>query len=210
MSSSTTLPRWTDVAATSAAAQREQVLRLPEDAARLTAPITIREGATVTMRAIRPDDTERMRTFHARLSLETIYLRFFTTLKELPIEIAERLTHVDYENRMALVATSGEGDDEKIIAVVRDEREGPTVGEVAYVIEDNWQGRGIATALLYRLADLARERGFVTLVAQTMGWSTQMHSLLRHCGFPSVSYRSDGLTTVRLDVTQPPEPAYAA
>jgi GNAT superfamily N-acetyltransferase len=212
MASSTTTTRVRETATASgyASEQRAQAIRLPEDAARLTAPLELRDGATLTKRAIRADNTQRLRAFHAHLSLETIYLRFFTPLMELPPVMAERLTHVDYENRMALVASTGAGEDEQIVGVVRHDRTGPTVGEVAFVVADDWQGRGIATALLQRLAEYARGRGFERLVAQTMGWNSCMHSLLRHCGFPSVSYFADGLLVVTLDSSQPPEPAYAA
>src|SRR5262249_279449 len=187
MSAATTLLSRTAPARGAAMARPEEIVRLPEDAARLTAPLSLRDGTTVTMRAIRPDDTERLRAFHAHLSLETIYLRFFTPLAELPLQMGERLSHLDYENRISLVATSGAGGDERIIAMVRYERAGPTFGGVAFVVADDWQGRGIATALLHRLAEYARERDFVKLVGQTMGWNTRMHSLLRHCGFPLVS-----------------------
>src|SRR6516225_534868 len=84
-----------------------------------SAHLTLPDGATVQMRAIRADDTERLRAFHARLSPDTIYLRFFSVVPVLMPHMAERLTHVDYENRMALVATTGAGDDEQIVAVVR-------------------------------------------------------------------------------------------
>ena len=208
--SSATMPfSWVETARGANAARRVQRLHQPEDAERLAAPLQLRDGTTVRMRAIRADDTERLRAFHAHLSLETIYLRFFTPLAELPLEMAEHLTHVDDENRVALVATSGAGDEEAIIAVVRYERAGPTVGEVAFAVCNDWQGRSIATALLHRLAEYARGRGFEKLIAQTMGWNTRMHSLLRHCGFPVVSYRADGLTVVWLDISQPPLPVYA-
>jgi RimJ/RimL family protein N-acetyltransferase len=144
-----------------------------------------------------------------RLSLETIYRRYFTPTPGLPLPIAERMTHVDYENHMALVATVGTGDDERVIAVVSYERAGPSVAEVAFVVENCWHGRGIATALMYRLADYARECGIDELVAQTMGWNAQMHKLLRQSGFPAVSYRANGLSVIALDISRPPEPAYA-
>jgi GNAT superfamily N-acetyltransferase len=182
---------------------------MPHEAAQLAAPLTLRDGATVRMRAIRADDTERLRAFHSRLSSNTIYLRFFTPMPELSLPNAQRMTHVDYESRMALVATTGTSDDERIVAVVCYERLEPTVGEVAFVVDDQWQRRGIATALLHGLAQYARRHGFVQLVAQVTGCNTRMLSLLRHCGFPAVSYWADGLTEVRLDITQLPEPAYA-
>jgi GNAT superfamily N-acetyltransferase len=209
MSSATISARRTDSARGPAIVQREEVFRLLTDCARLTAPLNLRDGTTVTMRAIRPDDTERLRAFHAQLWLESVYLRFITQLPELPLELAERLTHLDYDSRMALVATSGAGDDERIIGVVRDESAGPTVGEVAFAVTDDWQGHSITLALLLRLAEYARRRGFAKLMAQTPGWNTRMHALLRHCGFPVVSYRADGMTMVWLDISESPVPACA-
>jgi hypothetical protein len=73
----------------------------------------------VQTRPIRADDTERLRAFHARLSPDTIYLRCFSAVPVLMPHMAERLTHVDYENRMVLVTTPGAGDDEQIVAAVR-------------------------------------------------------------------------------------------
>ena len=194
-----------ETASASAGEQQAQEWRLPEDAARLTAHLMLRDGATVAMRAIRADDTERLRAFHTRLSSDTIYWRFFSVLPVLMPHMAERLTHVDYESRMALVATTGVGDDEQIVAVVRYEQTGPTVAEVAFVVQDSWQGRGIATALLYQLAAYARGRGIMELVALTMSENTRMHTLLRHCGFPARSSHAAGLTEVRLDISQSPQ-----
>jgi GNAT superfamily N-acetyltransferase len=209
MASVPTTMRGAQSASASAGEQRTQACRVPTEAARLTARLTLRDGSTVAMRAIHADDTERLRAFHSRLSPDTIYFRFFSLLPELMPQMAERLTHVDYENRMALVATTGAGDDEQIVAVVRYERAGPTVAEVAFVVQDEWQGRGIATALLHRLAAYARGRGIVELLALTMSANTRMHRLLRDCGFPARSSHADGLMEVRLDISQPPAPAYA-
>jgi hypothetical protein len=147
----------------------------------------LRDGVALIVRAICPNDTRRLRVFHSRLSLQTIYLRFFRMLPVLPLEMAERLTHVDYKNRFALVATTGVGDDEQIVAVVRYKHAGPTAGEVAFVVKDRWQGHGrgmagawqghgIATPLLHQLAEYARACAYMDLVAQTMGWNTWMHS----------------------------------
>jgi GNAT superfamily N-acetyltransferase len=139
----------------------------------------LRDGVALIVRAIRPEDIRRLRVFHSCLSLQTIYLRFFTMLPVFPLELAERLTHMDAEGPMVLAATTGVGGDEQIVAVVRYEHSGPTASEVALVVEDCWQGRGIATALLHRLAKYARACGSVELVAQTMGWNT---GCIPYCG----------------------------
>jgi len=209
MASVPTTLRGVETASTSAAGQWVQEWRLPKDAARLSTHLRLRYGTMVAMRAIRADDMERLRAFHARLSPDTIYWRFFSVVPVLSPQMAERLTHVDYENRMALVATTGTGDDEQIVAVVSYDRASPAVAEVAFVVEDTWQKLGIATALLYRLAAYARDRGIVELVALMMSENTRMRSVLRHSGFPTSVIPCSDLTEVRLDISQPPVPAYA-
>lgn len=169
--------------------------------------LTLRDGAMVRVRAIRPDDTDRLRAFHASLSFQSIVFRFFRAVPELPQELAERFTHVDYQDRMALVATSqasGARGEEEIIAVVRYDRTGPheaREAEVAFVVQDRWQGHGIATELLYRLAAYARERGITTFVALTMGSNQPMLDVFRYSGFPHTSRFQDGEVEVRLDIT---------
>ena len=184
---------------------------LPADAARLDGPLPVRDGPAVRMRAIRPDDTERLRAFHARLSAETIELRYFHAVPVLPPDQVEHLTHVDYQNRMALAATVGadgaddaEGADESIIAVVRYERTGPEEAEVAFVVEDRWQHHGIASALFARLVEYARARGFTTLVAEVLASNLPMRALLRHAGFPYTVRYDVGCVEMRLDISTPP------
>jgi GNAT superfamily N-acetyltransferase len=156
------------------------------------------------MRAIRRDDRSRVHAFHSRLSCETIYLRYFAVLPALPEKMVERLTQVDYENRMVLVATTTFGDEEAIIAAVQYDRSAATSGEVAFVVQDGWQGLGIGTALLQHLAEYAHSCGIETLTAITMASNQRMLSLLRHSGFPlEWSHTGDELDA-ELDITQLP------
>jgi RimJ/RimL family protein N-acetyltransferase len=161
------------------------------------------DGSTIPVRPIRPDDTDRLRAFHARLSADTIILRFFHLMPELPLKMAEHFTHVDYVSRMALVATQADGEGVRFLGVVRYDRIGPATAEVAFVIADHWQGHGIATALLLRLARYAREHGFTTLVAITMGTNRRMLDVLKHCGFPCAFRCVDGEIECSLDITAP-------
>ncbi len=188
--------------------QQQRIAQVPEEAARMECTLTLRDGNLVRVRAIRADDTDRLRAFHSRLSIDSIIFRFFRVLPELSEELANRLTNIDYENRMALVATVEQEAEERIIAVVRYERTGAETGEVAFVVEDRWQGRGIATALLHRLADYARARGFTHLVAITMASNVRMLDVLRHCGFPCVMSYQDGDIEARLNITAPPVVAF--
>ncbi|HEX8732022.1 MAG TPA: GNAT family protein [Ktedonobacterales bacterium] len=173
----------------------------------LSHTITLRDGTGVGMRAIQPDDVERLQEFHARLSLDTIVMRYFRVAPTLYTSEAWRLTHLDYDNRMALVATTGEGDEERIIGVVRYERVTATEGELAFVIDDEWQGRGISTRLLASLLAYAHERGFERMLAVTMSTNMRMRAVLAHAGFPARSSYADGCLTFTLDITASRAPA---
>jgi GNAT superfamily N-acetyltransferase len=168
--------------------------------------LTLRDGVTVQVRAIQPDDLERLRAFHRRLTPDTVIFRFFHYMPELSREDAWRFTHLDCENRMALVATAPVDGGEAIHAVVRYERDGPTAAEVAFVVEDAWQGRGIATALLHRLAAYARVRGITTFVAITMAGNVRMLDVFRHAGFPCALRFDKGEIAVTLDISSPANP----
>lgn len=171
--------------------------------ARLAETIRLRNGADVQMRAIQPDDVKRLQEFHARLSPDTIIMRYFRVAPVLYTRDAQRLTHLDYDRRMALVATIGAGQDERIIGVVRYEPVTDTEGELAFVIEDCWQGQGISTKALARLLRYARQRGYMTMRAVTMATNVRMRDVLMHTGYPYTSHYEDGCLSVTLDITQP-------
>lgn len=179
---------------------------LPDEVASLESSLTLYEGNTIHVRAIRPDDDDRLRAFHRQLSPDSIMFRFFHFLPELSAQDAAHFTHLDYVDRMALVATTGEGEAEEIIGVVRYDHIGEAKAEVAFVIVDRWQGHGIATALLHRLATYARTKGFTTFVAVTMGNNARMIEVLRNSGFPWTAQYSEGTLEVYLDITTDPSP----
>jgi RimJ/RimL family protein N-acetyltransferase len=191
-----------------APAEQGSVVRMPLEAMRLTHEMTLRDGSRVLTRPIQPDDTQRLRAFHAHLSMDTIFFRFFRVVPTLSEQEANRFTHVDYENRMALVATVGPGADEQIVAVVRYDRTDAERAEVAFVVQDGWQGHGIATALLLRLAEYARGRGLKELVAVTMACNAKMLEVLRHCGYPCTMRFVEGDIEAQLDITKQPCPAF--
>ncbi|HEV2406039.1 MAG TPA: GNAT family N-acetyltransferase [Ktedonobacterales bacterium] len=165
--------------------------------------VTLLDGQTLSWRPIQPDDVERLRAFHRRLSRDAIIYRFFRYMPELSEADARHFTQIDYDNRMALVATAGEGAEERIVGVARYERNGPDTAEVAFVVEDHWQGHGIATALLHRLAGYARQRGITRFVAVTMGTNLPMLDVFRHAGYPCALRFAATEYTVDLDIREP-------
>ena len=183
---------------------------VPRDASQLGGTLTLRDGTVVRVRPIQADDVDRLIAFHGRLSPEAIAYRYFSPVPRLSTARATWLTHVDYVNRMALVATTGQqGDDEQIIGVVRYERIGEDVAEVAFLVEDPWQGHGIATQLLYRLAEYGRQHGFVHFLAEMMSTNNRMRGVIRGAGFPFTSTYQNGVIDAVLDITHPPDPPFA-
>jgi GNAT superfamily N-acetyltransferase len=126
--------------------------------------VVLADGGTVHVRPIRPADAEALVDFHAGLSDETVYLRFFGPKPELDPVTADRFTNVDHVDRVALVAELGG----RLVGVARYDRVLDTdSAEVAFVVSDEHQGRGIGTSLLEHLASAARERGVTRFVATT-------------------------------------------
>ena len=143
------------------------------------ADVVLRDGGTAHLRPIRPDDAERLREFHERLSDETIYFRFFALMRELPARDVKRFTEVDYVDRVALVATVGDD----LIGVVRYDRTAPDEAEVAFNIEDRHQGRGLGSVFLEHIAAAARERGVGRFVADVLPSNRRMLAVFRDAGY---------------------------
>jgi RimJ/RimL family protein N-acetyltransferase len=122
---------------------------------------TLNDGRKVAIRPIGPDDHERLRASHARLSPESRYRRFLGTKPELTSADARYLVEVDGSDHLALVATLPEEPDEPIVAVARYIRlpDDPAAAEFAIVVGDEYQRQGLAGELMTRLADAAVARG---------------------------------------------------
>jgi len=109
---------------------------------------TLKDGARVRIRPIRPEDEPRLIEFYGRLSPYTAYQRFFTAMKRLPPDWAHFLTNVDYRRRLALVVEREAPAGPELIAVGRYEPSSPEdTAEVAFAVQDSWQNRGLATLL---------------------------------------------------------------
>lgn len=175
--------------------------------------VWLRDATAIDVRPIQQDDGDRLRRFHARLSPSSIRMRYFHVMPFLSDAMVATFTHVDYVDRMALVATvGGIGADnasdtarQEIVSLVNYERISADTAEVAFLVEDAWQGKGIATTLLYDLAAYARTHGFRYFLAIMLHRNIPMLNLLRQCGFPcTLNDRGDDEVAVRLDITAAP------
>lgn len=152
------------------------------------ADVVLADGGTVRVRPITPDDADRLRAMHSRLSPDTIYMRFFSMVRTLSARDVERFTTVDHDERAALVAVLRD----EIVGVVRYARTGPGVAEVAVVVEDAHQGRGLGPVLLEHLAAAGRERGVERFTAEVLPSNTRMIQVFRSAGFEVERHLADG------------------
>ena len=144
------------------------------------ADIVLRDGATVRVRPVRAGDGEAMHAFLESVSPDSIWFRFFGA-PSLNWATEWSVT-VDYSDRFGLVVETG---DPSVIvahaAYVRMDRERV---EVAFLVADAWQGRGISTILLAHLAEVAEQHGFSTLFAHVLPNNHRMIDVFRESGFP--------------------------
>ena len=145
------------------------------------------DGTRATIRAIRPTDAPLIQAFVSRLSPESIYYRFLSTITALSDAEATRLANVDYVDRMALVTTLLGAEGEYIIAVARYARSTPAPdrAEFAVVVEDQYQKQGLARAMLKHIARYAREHGINTFTGTILGGNLRMRQFVKNCGLPS-------------------------
>ncbi len=163
--------------------------------------ITTRDGAPLLVRSIAPDDKASLVHGFERLSPQSRYQRFLAPVKRLGERELTYLTEVDHHDHEALVGLTPEGEIVAVARYVRLERE-PSVAEAAIVVLDEWQGRGVGTALLDRLAARAGEAGIGSFKAVCFAWNKDVIDLFDALGpHMEVGAERDGL--VQLDVELP-------
>ncbi|MEY2400848.1 MAG: hypothetical protein QOJ08_959 [Ilumatobacteraceae bacterium] len=156
--------------------------------------VVLTDGGTAHIRPIRPDDIEQLRALHGRLSPQSIYFRFFSPIPKVPEGQLHRLAEVDYRDRFALVAEL----DAQVVAVARYDRgeRDDCTAEVAFVVEDDQQRRGLATVMLEHLAAIARSNGIERFDAETLPDNRAMMDVFRHAGFDVTSHFEAGVIAV--------------
>jgi acetyl coenzyme A synthetase (ADP forming)-like protein len=162
----------------------------------------LRDGGSIRIRAMRPDDKERLRDHFASLSPQSIYQRFFTPKRELTDEDLRELTDLDFDERVALVATLAKGERELIVGVGRYVVTDPVNrrAEAAFAVSDEHQGRGIGTLLLEHLAIIGRSSGVTEFVADTLWQNTQMLAVFRDSGFEMTRSTDGGVVHVSFQI----------
>lgn len=163
------------------------------DVSHWEADVLLKDGRVAQLRPITPDDADLLVEFYSRVSEESKYYRFFAPYPNLSDRDIKRFTHVDHHRRVAFVVTM-HGD---IIGVGRFDapEDDPTVdvAEVAFLIEDAHQGRGVGQLLLEHLAQAGRERGIRQFVADVLPANQRMQQIFREMGYTVDGTFDDGI-----------------
>ncbi len=153
------------------------------------ADVVLTDGQVARLRPIKPSDAQMVVEFYDRVSPESKYLRFFVPYPKLSKRDLERFTSVDYVDRVAFIMTIGE----QMIAVGRYDRIENDQAEVAFLVEDAHQGRGVAQLLLEHLAEAARERGITGFVAEVLPENRRMAQVFVDAGYRVSKGIEDGV-----------------
>jgi len=164
--------------------------------------LELTDGTKVHVRPIVPEDEPLLIEAVAAMSERTVYFRFFSPLKRLPDALAHRLAVVDYNDRFAIVATTHKpGGKERIIGVARYDRAADTdVAETAVAVVDQFQRRGLGSALLTILGKVALEHRIKTFTLIVLPENQQMLGLLRKMGWIHHAKLTGGVYEISFDL----------
>jgi acyl-CoA synthetase (NDP forming)/RimJ/RimL family protein N-acetyltransferase len=177
----------------------------PQPPAHWEADIVAADGGTVHLRPIGPGDAEGLVGLMERSSDQTRYYRFFGPMKRLSEKDLRRFTHVDHDNRVAFVLLLGD----QLIGVGRYDRyPGTDDAEVAFLIEDAHQGRGLGSVLLEHLAAAALERGIKQFVAEVLAQNNRMVRVFLDAGYTPTRTYEEGVVHLSFPIA-PTETALA-
>lgn len=153
----------------------------------------------VRIRPIRPSDEEAMRRFFYRFSDQTVYYRFFYRFSTMPHDKMQAYVNVDYTREMALVALVGDSENEEIIAEARysadDEHR---IGDVAFMVDEGYQGLGLASYLYDMLIRLARERCLKGFSAEVIATNKAMMRVFEKGDLPLKAQLKDGVYRLKI------------
>jgi acyl-CoA synthetase (NDP forming)/GNAT superfamily N-acetyltransferase len=169
------------------------------------ADVVLRDGGTARIRPITVDDAERLVSFYEQVSDESKYYRFFAPYPRLSAKDVHRFTHHDFVDRVGLAATVGG----EFIATVRYDRIGADgtpasapadEAEVAFLVQDAHQGRGVASALLEHIAAVARERDIRRFAAEVLPANNKMIKVFTDAGYTQKRSFEDGVVRLEFDL----------
>lgn len=157
----------------------------------------LKDGTTVMIRPVRPEDAQMQQEFVRNLSEESRYNRYMSSIKQLSQSMLVRFTQLDYDREMALAMVRQAVDGEEQLAVARYITDPDNEScEFALEVADTWQGKGIGVILMQALFDAAREQGLKTMVGEVLAGNKGMLKLMGRLGFVVVTHPEDRALTI--------------
>jgi acetyltransferase len=160
----------------------------------------MRDGRTVLLRPIKPEDEPLWLEMFQSFSEESIRYRFFQIIKDTPHEVRVRYCNIDYDREIAIVAELNEDGRRKILGVVRVGLEPDAKrGEIAFIVADPWQGLGLGTKMVDYVLEICKDMGVETVYAIMLTDNYRAMNLMKKMGF-KLNYTEDGNVTGVLDL----------
>jgi acyl-CoA hydrolase/RimJ/RimL family protein N-acetyltransferase len=158
------------------------------------------DGTEITARPVHPTDQPLMKDLLYTLSEEAVYYRFFTHLKRFPQREIQQFIYIDHRQDEAIVLTVPEANREEIIAMGRYYLDTKTNrAEVAFVVADDWQGRGIGKFLLHTLTRIAKRNGIRGFTAEVLADNKAMQAVFNRSGYKVSSQLQDRVYSYVID-----------
>ncbi len=154
---------------------------------------------TIRFRALKPSDEEDMRRLFYRFSDESVYYRYFSPIKTMPHSKMQQYVNVDYRQVMSIVGLAGEPGKARLIAEARYVKEQRRqFAEVAFVVDEDYQGLGVATYMYKMLIRLAKERGIQGFTAEVLATNQAMMRVFERGGVPVHAKLDHGVYTLTI------------
>jgi acyl-CoA hydrolase len=184
--------------------QIEIPVRTPTYPEELERWLELEEDGKVFLRPLKLTDEGMLRELFYKLSPESIHYRFFQMIQSMPHKKLQEFLRIDYEADMALVALTSAVEGEAEMLAIAHYLKNPRTNfaEAAFLVRDDWQGRGIGTALLRALVEAARQQGIAGFLADVLADNEGMLKVFHRCGFPIESRLEDNVYSLRIPFSE--------
>ena len=177
-------------------------VQYPDDLEKLD---TLRDGTEIFFRPVKPTDEAALSKMLYSLSAASVQKRYFTHTKRFPHKDVQKLTNIDYDQNLAIVGVvPGPGGDEDVVAIAQYFIDPKTqVAEVAFIVQDEWQAKGMGSFLLAYIAKIAEHRGIKTFYATVLPENKAMLNIFYNSGY-SINTKFNGDTySITYDLKKP-------
>jgi len=165
--------------------------------------VTLKDGTEVLLRPIRPDDEPMMKEMFYSFSEKTVQLRFHSFVKAHPHQRLQVFCNVDYDTELALIGVIQNKGKEEVIAVGSYTADASKAdAEVAFIVRDDWQRKGLGTAIYERLIDIGREKGIRKFEASVLAANVAMLKVFQKPDLKVETSIEEGVVSVHIDLTE--------